>query len=406
LDGLRAILADYAVVEAIRHETTDKKTKKKIRKATKKLVKLLTGQSFELDENPPEETAIFADKSLEAVEVSDAGASKMPEVISIIPKSFDQEVEIEDAVNNPQSLEPFAKRWLEKMFDAEDVERFTTDDIDRLVNKIATEIKPITEKRQNSPNYREIITARLRGKGNAEVAADLGVNATAITSTLSAIAKKVTFRHDSEDIDEPDKEADTVSPSVGFIPEKLGVAQQRRVPTPADVYTPVQKEAKKPPVEELDSILSKAIERPSDISPEQWRDVACTRIANAAEKQRFTYDEVSDLLGRLGLGDYITADTTGVGNRNSTALDKLGKLYHERSRERLMQKGMAIENVSVRALVTFVPGSERSYRTAIQAARRFGGLSKTYPDVRPENMILQRHCIRGVVEILKSDEWN
>ena len=28
LDGLRAILADYAVVEAIRHETTDKKTKK------------------------------------------------------------------------------------------------------------------------------------------------------------------------------------------------------------------------------------------------------------------------------------------------------------------------------------------------------------------------------------------
>ena len=344
--------------------------------------------------------------------------------ISVDPSTANVDNKEIDKVNyGPPLLPKSARKWLSSIAeftDIENIDELTTEDVEGLLDSLSARFSNVEVKKKNlTLTTRDIVSARLCNESVKDVADELGISTPVIYASLKRFKTEVSSSDKSPNPEPEESRGDAslddetqginnpivdVSESYParkrFTPGKLDVPQ--KAPTPAEVYASAKKEDKSNS-SDLRSIFNTGIDSPNYMKTEEWNLMAEDYLGVLAEKHNFTEDETSDLLDHLGLGTYNTPKSEKLGSYRSSALNKLGKLYTERSKTRLLQNGMIIENVGVRALTTAVPGSDRSLDTVTNIMRKSSVFKKKYLN-KATNEIARRHVIRGVAEILRDDE--
>lgn len=327
----------------------------------------------------------------------------LAEAVQETPSTPDELLE-----EDPELLSENTRRWLNKVFNSNDTESLTVDDIEALERLLRHMRGPIGS--NATLNYRVMVDAKLKGFSNKDIAGYVDSSEQSVSVALSNFMKNIKthegsglgLRKHSNGMFEIVRES-TLATEVPVRPIRSAAAAvapvQKPVPRPPVMtLRPVRvierQQVKEISAEERGEILRNAIENPQIVGPAEWSSAAHGRFIELGLESSFTDSQVAAYWNRIHFND---------NNTHKQDLTDDARVVQDELQRRFVDGGSRgyfaenpRQNVAARMLLISFPKVNTLDEVCEKLRQKFGE-SLT-------NNVAQRHVVAAVIHLLDQGE--
>lgn len=404
------------VAESVR--AADEETVRAIRKAAGRLLdalRLLPDGTLNREEPVTQLEVVAQEEAGNSEGITDATDSELVTIVhdavEIVDDTKDDENETSDVMDttgqsepevdgDDDELSPNALKFLKRAFDFDDSLNLTKKDIAHLTHFLMHARGAMGSR--TKLDYRQVVAGSLQGLPYSDIAKIVGSTPKSVTIAAMNFIKAVAQKQGGvRTLERRNGWGFTIAaPKDTQIVEKAPVPQPpkvvlTRVTVPVD--QPKSPELDRPTLEENLQTVAKATEAPNLISEQEWFDAARSSIVTLAEQRGFTAEESLLLWERV---HYDASDRYAqpADQPIQGVMGRLAKIFIERSKECIADKGLARENVGVRTLVMATGNGLGTLDTAREKMAKINNNKYTDDLTRT---LTQRYVVNGIVALLK-----